>query len=308
MKILVFLLFITFSFAKEITTHVYVDKNKITIGDKIKFTLFIKHSKKIQLNPIDVRPALYSFEIKDIVIKGPKKHLFLDKVSLSYQYILTSFTTGVYTIDSITISYKNKKGEIKEINTDKIPITIESVKRSPKDKDDIRDIKPPLSIPSSKLWYIITFLIFSLVISYFAYNKFFKKQKFVLEQVVEDTRPAYEIAYEELNKLNEMKLPEQGQVKLYYIKLSEIIRRYFEGQFKILALERTTSEIYRTLREIQFDKKITLIIKDLLDNCDLVKFAKAIPSQEIINEDFLSAKYIIDETKPKQQELKEEVE
>ena len=33
------------------------------------------------------------------------------------------------------------------------------------------------------------------------------------------------------------------QVKHYYIRLSEILRRYIEGRYQIMALEQTTDEI-----------------------------------------------------------------
>jgi len=69
-----------------------------------------------------------------------------------------------------------------------------------------------------------------------------------------------------------------GKIKEFYIALSEIVRAYIEGAFQTPALERTTNELMRDLRRVQeLPMQSQVGLKDLLELCDLVKFAKLRP-------------------------------
>ena len=107
--------------------------------------------------------------------------------------------------------------------------------------------------------------------------------------------------------LHESGLADKGMIKEYYIRLSDIIRKYIEERFGISALDRTTWELYQEMREKKVQRQSADKIRDFLEDCDMVKFAKYIPSQketedarnqaaEIIA---LTAKF----TKPAMQEL-----
>ncbi len=67
---------------------------------------------------------------------------------------------------------------------------------------------------------------------------------------------------------------EQGEIKAYHVEVSEIIRRYIEGRYRVDALEMATYEVLQGLE----DGGVTLCTRDQFDrflrDCDLVKFAK----------------------------------
>jgi len=69
-------------------------------------------------------------------------------------------------------------------------------------------------------------------------------------------------------------------VKEYYIQLSEIIRQYIEGRYFLDALEMTTTQLLEKMNQEQINADAIQMMREFLDACDLVKFAKYIPSDE----------------------------
>ena len=86
--------------------------------------------------------------------------------------------------------------------------------------------------------------------------------------------PPYTKAIGDLESLKQQKLWQAGKVKEYYSSLTDIAREYIEGQFKVNAVEMTTDDILKEVRELRFDEKLYGKLKDTMELSDLVKFAK----------------------------------
>ena len=89
--------------------------------------------------------------------------------------------------------------------------------------------------------------------------------------------PPHEIALEKLKKLEEEKLWQKGEVKLFHSNTTEIIREYIEQRFSIPALESTTDEILDNFKKVDLNGELKNILREMLVLADLVKFAKAKP-------------------------------
>ena len=69
----------------------------------------------------------------------------------------------------------------------------------------------------------------------------------------------------------------------YYSELTEIVRGYIERELKVPALENTTDEVLAMIKDfknadsIETSKETIKKLKDLLQEADLVKFAKSKP-------------------------------
>ena len=85
-----------FAGSQSVIIKAMVDKNKITIGDRITYTLTIEHPFELKNNVKlpDVGANLDAFEIKNYEIIKPKKRK--GKIIHTFKYILTTFTTGKY--------------------------------------------------------------------------------------------------------------------------------------------------------------------------------------------------------------------
>jgi hypothetical protein len=100
-------------------------------------------------------------------------------------------------------------------------------------------------------------------------------------EIVTIPDPAHIIAFRELEKLRDEKLWQSGEVKMYYTRVTEILRQYLENRFRIWSLELTTRETLDALVKNGFKKDTTYNqLKSILTSADLVKFAKYTPGAE----------------------------
>ncbi|MDP6685912.1 MAG: hypothetical protein QGI05_03065 [Candidatus Omnitrophota bacterium] len=177
-----------------------------------------------------------------------------------------------------------------------LPITVFS--QTIDEPKDIRPLKDPVEIAGGFPWLllILVLLVAAGILAFIYFKK--KKHAEITEEVA--PRPPEEIAREELDALLAAGLIKKGMIKEHYIRLSDIIRRYIEARYKILTLDKTTWELYLEMRANKVKRKDIEEIRDFLENCDFVKFAKYIPTEKDHELSWNKAKEIIDTTTPKE--------
>ncbi len=286
-------------FAEEelIRVNSSVDKSTITIGDRVLYTLEIIYDSSINLLPLNLGANLGAFEVKDYKTYPEKKNKQGQRVNKS-EYVITTFTTGEYVIPPLEIGYLTADSVEHSITSEPLTIMVESVIATAEDTTDIRGLKPQASVPANYLPYIIIVAVLLLLgggIWYWRYRKLHPKPK---EEEAEPPIPPWEEALSALSELESSDLLETARVKLYYLRLSEIVKRYLERRFRIAAVDMTTYEIKQNMRKARFDSWLYNRAANFLESADLVKFAKYIPSSEEIENDFSSARYIVEETIP----------
>jgi hypothetical protein len=287
-----------------ISVESYVDRATITIGDRILYTLIVTADQKVALEPVALGSNLGAFEVKDYKIHDPKKTRE-GRVANKSEYQITTFTTGEYVIPPIIINYTDPGGDKKEIKSEPLFILVKSVGASEGDKEDIRGLKPPLEIKGGYRAYLIILpVLAALAAGGFLYYRQ-RAKGLALPRIPEELqRPTWEVALAELDSLGESDLLTRKQIKRYFIILSDIIRKYLERRYKISVLDRTTEEIRGEMKKLKLEQGPTQMISGLLFFCDLVKFAKYVPSAEKIEGSLSQAYSIVDLTK--QKEVKEE--
>jgi hypothetical protein len=75
-------------------------------------------------------------------------------------------------------------------------------------------------------------------------------------------------------------LPAKRQVKLFYSRLSDILRNYFSDRFLVHSTQSTSDELMVLLSVYLQEEKYRTQFYQLLRLTDAVKFAKYIPSTE----------------------------
>jgi hypothetical protein len=150
----------------------------------------------------------------------------------------------------------------------------------------IHDIKAPFMVPLRFVdllpWIILAAVLVLLV--WLGYRYLLKRKPDQDQPVfrpAERVEAAHVIALKELKKLKSESLWQNGMVKEYYTRLTEIVRKYIERRFGITAMERTSREI---ITELRSRGTLSGEVIGLLEQCfmiaDLVKFAKARPGEE----------------------------
>ena len=270
-----------------------VDKDKVTIGDKITYTLTVKADKDIEIKFPEFAENLGGFAIKDF---GSSEKSWFKTKTYRQWYVLDTYVSGKYSIPEATIKYRKKgQEEYQEVSTDEITIEVESILESAEDKRDIREIAGPIGFPIKIPWYV--WVVLALIVLAAGIAFFLFKQK-KTQSIFIPPRPAHEIAYEALEVLKQKEYLKRREFKLYYIELSDIVRRYLENRFNLRAPEMTTEEFLNSVKDnkaLSYEHKS--LLRDFLSHCDLVKFAKYEPAEKEANLSFESAKRLIDQTK-----------
>lgn len=87
----------------------------------------------------------------------------------------------------------------------------------------------------------------------------------------------------------------ENHLKEYYFDLSIILRRFFAAHYQAPIMDKTTSEIEHILSQHKLDKQMTLLVRQLLSQSDLVKFARSRPEIEEIRGITNKARRVVNE-------------
>ena len=157
----------------------------------------------------------------------------------------------------------------------------------------LRDIKPPVDIPSGWAWLIWVLSALALIaLAYMAW-RYWQKKKSAIRPI--PIIPAHLQAKQRLADA----LALIDRPKEFCIQVSDTVRWYLEERFDFHAPERTTEEFLNELRDTDLltpDQKESLL--DFLNRCDLVKFARYEPAQAELRDLHGSALRLVEETEP----------
>jgi hypothetical protein len=159
--------------------------------------------------------------------------------------------------------------------------------------NDIRDIRPPVVIPSGWAWVLWTLLVLAGAAATFFLWRWWRTRKVVLAAV--PPIPPHIRAKQRLAEA----LALLGQPREFCIAVSDTVRVYLEERFDFRAPERTTEEFLLDLKKTDLlmrDQKESL--GEFLQRCDLVKFAKYEPREAELRELHASALRLVEETEP----------
>ena len=272
------------------------DRKGISVADRLNFRIELISDEAYEAQIPPFGDKLEQFGIVDYHTTRPEL-IENGKVRVCRFYVLEPFLSGEYTIPPMTIEFhkKDEQNPVKhEIETEEIKINVTSL--LPGDARDLKihEIAPPVDLPRSlKTWIWSAALLGILALTTVA-GLLFRKYRRRHEGIAAPTVPAHEIAFRELQKLIDEHLIEDGKIKLFYQRMSNVVRHYIERRFGLHAPEQTTEEFLEDLQSSEaLNTQYRSLLGDFLSNCDLVKFAEHQPGNEAIQAAFDSCKSFI---------------
>jgi len=161
----------------------------------------------------------------------------------------------------------------------------------------LRDVKPPIFLPMNIHLFLFWLFIIALLITGVVVFLLLQRSK-VKEPEVKPVDPPWVIAYRHIEQLKKDQLIKQGEVKEYFTRLSDIVRHYLEGRFALRAPEMTTEEfLWELKRSSCLGERQKEFLRNFLNSCDMVKFAKHPSSDSEMEKVLTAAVSLIDETK-----------
>ncbi len=284
-----------------------VDTTTVKIGEQLNYILQIKADSTAQVI-FPEQPIFAPFELLEestIDTLRAQSHFLYTK-----KYALIQFDSGNYFLpqQQVLVNGFSKIADLIPIRVN--PVVVDTIQQP------LFDIKPLTGIEKNYDALIVKILwglVAGLLLLGVMYTYLFQKRK---KELRERELPPYERAIEDLKALEGKTLKKQEEFKEYYSRLTDVVRRYLEEEAKIDALESTSEELLIKLQlrkdagTLDLDRSTLKSLRAVLQNADLVKFAKSLPEKYTANEDRKVVELVVIETKevlpaPTEEELKE---
>lgn len=297
-------------FGQEVNVTSAFDTSRIYIGDQVNYIVTVEQPADVVLGLKPLRDTL----CKNVdILAGPESDsVTLSNGRLKYEmrYLVTSFDSGIYVIPPFYAELTDAGG-LKRFHSDYSFLEVVRVKIAPQDTaakifDIIKPYKAPVTIREILPWLLLALVASALVWGIIILFRRLKRSKKEPE-VILNPDPAHIIAFRELEFLKSEQLWQKGEVKLYYSKLTEIVRQYLENRYGVFSLEMTTSETLDALLKTGFKKDESYSrLRTVLNGADLVKFAKYKPEPSENESNFNETWQFVEDTKVKNADISED--
>jgi hypothetical protein len=298
---------VNISFAGEISVKATLEPNEILIGQQSTYKLEL-----IQPATEKVSWPQFSDTLATNVqilekLKTDTAKISDGKISITTEYLVSSYDSGFYYVPEFLFETATEK-----VTSNPVGLTVNTVQVN-EQTDDINAEKNIMSAPFSWIelarWSgiglaaVLIIAIIVLLLMRFVFNK----KVTILPETPEVVLPAHVVALQKLEQIKTEKIWQQGQIKQFYTDITDVIREYLSGAYCINAMEMTTDEIVALVKKNKDLDEIRLVLKDMLELSDLVKFAKFVPLENENEKAVLDAFMIVEKT-TKEEETEEKQE
>ena len=255
------------------------DPTTATTDQTITFTVTALYRTDIMVQMPEIGSRIAGLRIVDFGEQGPRT---VDtRREYKKWFALRGDIAGTYIIPPMSVYWSTPdNATLREIKTPQIFIQI-TASPAQDNRSDICDIKPQETVARDiRPWIIAGAGVLLCIGAAAASILMIRRRRQIMR---ERKKAAHEIAFEEIAKLSQENLIGKGKIQEYYFKLSDIFRHYIENRFSIPAVEQTTQELLPEVMRIQgLSPKIKTLIRDVLLQADMVKFARHIPEKNEI--------------------------
>lgn len=269
------------------------------LSDEPTLCLTIDYQRGVTVEKPPFGDTVSGFVVRDFHEPLPESKG--DREIVRQIYTLEPTRTGKLPIDPITVSFTDTRpdgdGQKHTLETESLWVDVTSVVGSK--TPSLADLQPragPVELPrsaASPFWWLLPAALVAgaggLIVWWRRYR--------LREALVKPLSPR-ELAYQELQQLIENGFA-GGNVKLFYVHLTGIVRRYIERTTGIRAPEQTTEEF---LHEISAGKIFTgderQRLRGFLEAADLVKYAAHEPGPADVEAAFARAQVFMGLARP----------
>jgi hypothetical protein len=282
--------------AENVQVTLTTSQGEVTVGDPIELTLEVNHPAGYQVIIPKLEGNWGPFEVR-----GQSQATTMandDGTETTYQTItVTLFDLGNFETPALPLTINDGTGGVMEELTPPVSLTV--VSTLAEGDTALKDIRPQvgMKVPSALPWVMGGLLLATVVVGggWWLYRRW--RGHGSLAHII-DNRPPYQVAADELDRIDGLRLPEKGRFKEHYTLVTDCLRTYIEKQFHVSAFDRTTSELKASLRQSTMTPDHARRFIDLFMDSDLVKFAKLTPDVEDAHALTNQARDLVDLTKP----------
>jgi hypothetical protein len=282
----------------DFTFRAEVDRTEVLLGDEVTLKIVISHPAGQEYS-LPVTPDLGKFRLLD---RKEKKEEVLGTVTKTLALVVAAYELGELSIPPIPVLSPSGDTGFK---TEEFKVRVVGQIKEGEKGGDLRDVAPPVKF-YERTWLPLYILagISAGVGAFFLIRRYLRRRRAEAEarrRALADAgreRPPHEVAREALKNLLAEDLLKKGLYRLFYFRLSEIIREYVGARFGFESLELTTTELLDAVKArhtpgLDFDE-----FASFCAHADLVKFAKHVPADSDVSRSVDQAFAFIDRTTP----------
>lgn len=253
-----------------VEANLLVENQDMTVGDPIPMTLEITHPAGY----VVIAPELDS-DWGDFLIQSQSAPTIIANPDGSETTTIALdarlFSPGSFSTLPLSVSVTDGAGNLAEVVAASAAVEITSV--LVEGDTELRDIKPQADMPLPSNWLaILGGIIAALALVAAAILWLRNRQRALI-----DNRLPHERAFDELDRIAALHLPEQGKFKEHYTLVSDCIRQYMEVTIHVPVMERTTGEIRKSFKQANISANVTHQFVQFLDESDFIKFSTFTP-------------------------------
>jgi hypothetical protein len=272
---------------------VTVDPSPARLSDEPTLTLEISYARGILVHKPEFGSALGEFVIRDF--REPLPRIDGDREIVQQIYTLEPTGAGKFVIDPISVTFADKRagGSDEEHTIATEPITVEvaaAIAQEAPSLEKMHGLAEPLPLPQpSRRVDVWMALAAAGILAGIAAGWWLRRRRVLSAHVP----TAAELATQELHRLRQRDLA-GSDVKLFYVELTGIVRRYIERSKGVRAPEQTTQEFLQEIsRRNDFPADQSRRLRGFLEAADLVKFAAHQPDEKDVEESFRRAEAFV---------------
>lgn len=253
----------------------FTDRDTLKAGDTFQFSLTLDRSREYEgLSFPDSADFGPLFEIRS------RQQYRVTPFKDSLLYELQFFGTADTVIPSLPLGLIENQ-DTSFVYSERVPVYFQSVLSE--EEESLRPLKPIFEFAQAWGPFLLALLLL-LLGAYLLY-------KYFLQSVEKEPEPAPPAEFipaafinplkqlqKTIDKLEQQSIESEEEFEEFYIILGDAIRRYFENLHHIPALESTSRELLQQLKSNAIDKNLIDDTKSVLQEADMVKFARFQPT------------------------------
>jgi len=275
------------------------------VGDALEATLTLELPPGFRLDAPPVGPELGPFTVLSGGWLGPAQAAS-GAIGWTWKGRVAAYETGVLELPSLSLPIVGPAGS-SLLETKPVEITIQTVLPPEVEGEkpaELSGLKAPASIPADygplrKAFGILALLLALSGLAWWLHRRYASRLDAVPAPVDPFRRmPPHVWVYEELQRLLDRRLAEEGQVDLFFSEISRILKQYLGGRYRVDLVDRTTEETVPELMKAGAPADALRLGRAMLERSDRVKFARDIPDLAACRASVEEAYRIVDATRP----------